>query len=77
VINFIFWTAEQVNLESTFEDSWLYQKENFNGLIILGGILWEVNKLILDWIYLNRNIKSRKSIVDKIIKLNTVSAQNS
>src|SRR5438552_2160010 len=43
IINFILWTAEQVNLESAFHDSWFYQENNHNGVIILGGILWATN----------------------------------
>ena len=51
-LNFIVWTAEQVNLESEFHHTSFYQSGD-NGflVILLGGFLWTTNKIILDFIF--------------------------
>jgi hypothetical protein len=52
ILNFILWVAEQVNIEKAFHDSFIYQA-NDKGFItlILGGLLWTVNKLLLDKVF--------------------------
>lgn len=52
ILNFILWVAEQVNLESFFHDTFFYQDKNFRyAVIILGGLLWAGNKLIIDRLF--------------------------
>jgi hypothetical protein len=51
-LNFIIWTAEQVNLESYFHNTVLYQTKDYYFLVIfLGAFLWASNKLIIDFIF--------------------------
>ena len=51
-LNFIAWTAEQVNIESTFHNTPLYQsQDNRFFVVILGAFLWATNKVILDFIF--------------------------
>jgi len=53
ILNFILWVAEQVNLERFFHDTFFYQDNDFRyGVIILGGFLWAINKLIIDRLYI-------------------------
>lgn len=53
ILNFVLWVFEQVNLERYFQDSFFYQDNNFRyGVIVLGGLLWAINKLILDRIFI-------------------------
>ena len=62
ILNFVLWTAEQVNLESTFHDTFFYQDKNFRyAVIVLGGLLWGTNKLLLDKIFERFNFKMRAS----------------
>ncbi len=49
ILNFVLWVAEQVNLESFFQDTFFYQGKNMRyAVIILGGLLWAINKLFID-----------------------------
>ena len=58
VLNFILWVAEQVNLESTFHDSIVYQLNDRGFTVcLLGGFLWATNKLILDWVFIKCKAK--------------------
>ena len=53
ILNFILWVAEQVNLERFFHDTFFYQDNNFRyGVIVLGGLLWAINKLIIDRLFI-------------------------
>ena len=53
ILNFILWVAEQVNLESYFHDTFFYQDKNLRyAVIILGGLLWAINKLIIDRLFI-------------------------
>jgi predicted neutral ceramidase superfamily lipid hydrolase len=52
-LNFILWVAEQVSLSSQFHDTFLYQNDNFRvTVVILGGLLWATNKLLLDKLFI-------------------------
>ena len=51
IINFVVWVTEQVNIESMFQASWLYN-DNKVGAFMLGGLLWAINKFVIDFIYL-------------------------
>jgi hypothetical protein len=65
IVNFILWTFEQVAIEKTFHDSFIYQGENWKiDAYVLGGILWVTNKILIDQL-LNFN----KSINRKISKI--------
>ncbi len=49
ILNFILWVAEQVNFEKLFHDTFFYHNNKFRyGVIVLGGLLWAINKLIID-----------------------------
>ncbi|MBP7810590.1 MAG: hypothetical protein KA163_14955 [Bacteroidia bacterium] len=51
-LNFILWTAEQVNLESTYHDTPFYQSDDYRLLVVLlGTLLWATNKIIIDWTF--------------------------
>jgi hypothetical protein len=51
-LNFIIWTAEQVNLESYFHNTVLYQTKDYYFVVVfLGAFLWASNKLIIDFIF--------------------------
>lgn len=53
ILNFILWVAEQVNLERFFHDTFFYQDNNFwFGVIVLCGLLWAINKLIIDRLFI-------------------------
>ncbi len=54
ILNFIFWVAEQVNLESLFRDTFLYQDRYFRyyAVVILGGLLWAINKIVIDRLFI-------------------------
>lgn len=53
ILNFVLWVAEQVNLERFFHDTFLYQDNRFRyAVIILGGLLWAFNKLIIDRLFI-------------------------
>ncbi len=70
ILNFVLWVAEQVNLESFFQDTFFYQDKNMRyAVIILGGLLWAINKLFIDRLFIvfkaNLSLTNR---VDKILK---------
>lgn len=68
ILNFILWTFEQVIIEKSFHDSFIYQGELMEiGVYILGAILWVTNKILIDQ-YFNFN----KSIHRKISKINAL-----
>jgi hypothetical protein len=59
VLNFILWVIEQVFIEQTFHDSFVYQDERFRVIVvILGAFLWATNKLILDKVFALQNVSS-------------------
>ena len=59
IFNFLIWTFEQVIIEKTFSDSFIYEGENWNvGAIILGGLLWVTNKILIDKLFdVNKSIQ--------------------
>ena len=63
VVNFILWTLEQVVIEKTFHDSFIYQGENWKiGAYVLGGLLWVTNKILIDQVLnLNKSINRQTS----------------
>ena len=65
VLNFVLWTTEQVIIERTFHDSFIYQGGDWKlGVYILGGFLWVTNKIILDkLISLKKSIHKQTSIL--------------
>lgn len=68
ILNFILWVAEQVNLESLFHDIFFYQDNNFRyGVIVLGGLLWAINKLIIDRLFIVFKVKL--SLTNRAYKL--------
>ena len=58
IVNFILWTFEQVVIEKTFQDSFIYQGENWKiGAYVLGALLWVTNKILIDQLLnLNKSI---------------------
>jgi hypothetical protein len=70
--NFILWVAEQVNIEKIFHDSFFYQNDNWRyGVVILGGLLWSVNKLIVDRIYELLKVKMQSlNRLDQLLRKN-------
>jgi len=49
VVNFILWVAEQVNLERSFQDTAFYNDIKYRvAVVLLGGLLWSINKLLID-----------------------------
>jgi len=68
ILNFLLWVAEQVNLESFFHDTFFYQDKNFRyAVIILGGLLWAINKLIIDRLFNIFKVKS--SLTNRVDKI--------
>jgi hypothetical protein len=68
ILNFILWVAEQVNLERFFHDTFFYQDNNFRyAIIILGGLLWAINKLIIDRLFILK--KFNLSLTNRAEKL--------
>jgi hypothetical protein len=68
VLNFILWVVEQVNLESFFHDTFFYQDKIFRyAVIILGGLLWAINKLIIDRLFIV--FKVNLSLTNRIDKV--------
>lgn len=63
IFNFLIWTFEQVIIEKTFSDSFIYEGENWNvGAIILGGLLWVTNKILIDKLFdVNKSIQRHTS----------------
>ena len=66
ILNFILWTFEQVIIEKTFHDSFIYQGENWKiGAYILGGLLWVTNKILIDKLFdLNKSIHKQTSKIN-------------
>ncbi|MCW2263734.1 MULTISPECIES: hypothetical protein [Sphingobacterium] len=66
ILNFIFWTFEQVIIEKTFHDSIIYNGENWKlGVYILGGLLWVTNKILIDKLFdLNKSIHKQSSRIN-------------
>ena len=68
ILNFILWVAEQVNLERIFHDTFFYQDNNFSyAVIVLGGLLWAINKLIIDRLFIL--LKLNLSLTNRAEKL--------
>ncbi len=52
ILNFVFWIFEQVIIENNFHNSFIYLGENIRiGVLILGGLLWVTNKILIDKIF--------------------------
>ncbi len=66
ILNFTLWTFEQVIIEKTFHDSFIYQGENWKvGAYILGGLLWVTNKILIDQLFnLNKSISRQTSKIN-------------
>ena len=66
VVNLIFWTFEQVILEKNFHDSFIYKGDNYKiGALILGGLLWVTNKILIDQLFnLNKSISRQTSKIN-------------
>jgi hypothetical protein len=66
ILNFILWTFEQVVIEKTFHDSFIYQGENWKiGAYVLGGLLWVSNKILIDQVLnLNKSINRQTSKIN-------------
>ncbi len=66
IANFILWTLEQVVIEKTFHDTFIYQGENWKiGAYILGGLLWVTNKILIDQLLnLNKSINRQTSKIN-------------
>jgi hypothetical protein len=59
IINVILWTVEQVVIEKNFHDELLHHS---NELLILGGLLWVTNKILIDKIFeLNKSTTKGQS----------------
>jgi len=68
ILNFILWVAEQVNIESYFHDTFFYQDDNLRyAVIVLGGLLWATNKLIIDKLF--SVLKANLSLINRIEKI--------
>lgn len=66
IVNFILWTLEQVIIEKNFHDSIIYKGENWKiGAIVLGGLLWVTNKILIDQLLnLNKSINRQTSKIN-------------
>ena len=66
ILNFLLWTFEQVIIEKTFHDSFIYKGENEKvGALILGGLLWVTNKILIDQLFnFNKSIQRRSSKIN-------------
>ena len=68
ILNYVLWIAEQVNLESYFHDTFFYQDKNMRyEVVILGGLLWTINKLIIDRLFIV--FKANLSLTNRVDKL--------
>ena len=68
ILNFVLWVAEQVNLESFFHDTFFYQDNNFRyAIVVLGGLLWAINKLIIDRLFIA--FKVNLSLTNRVGKI--------
>ena len=66
ITNFIFWVVELVKFDNLFHDTYL--NDNYKILpIVLGGLLWGLNKLIIDKILklLKMKFKSRNKLDER------------
>jgi len=66
ITNFIFWVIELVKFDNLFHDT--YPNDNYKILpIVLGGLLWGLNKLIIDKILklLKMKFKSRNKLDER------------
>ena len=64
ITNFIFWVVELVKFDNLFHDTYL--NDNYKILpIVLGGLLWGLNKLIIDKILKLLKMKLLKSCLMK------------
>jgi len=74
ILNFLLWVTEQVNFESNFHDTFFYQNENFRCIIIiLSGLLWGINKILLDRIFIFLKVNTRlTNRADDLLKLLTM-----
>jgi hypothetical protein len=70
IINFILWSVEQINIESVFHDTSLYQSDNYKFFVVmLGTFLWATNKIIIDFFFiLFRSEPKSKTNLELIIK---------
>ena len=70
ILNYILTTAEQVNIEHKFHDTPFYQGEDFRyGVIVLCGLLWGTNKLLLDRLFIF--LKAKTSLTNRADNLLT------
>jgi len=71
LLNYILWIAEQVNLEATFTQSTFYIEDRWTyGVVVLGGVLWATNKLIIDWAFAKLKVRFRpRSLAERIMKV--------
>jgi hypothetical protein len=66
LLNLIFWTFELVLIEKYFQESFIYKGDNLKtGALILGGLLWVTNKILID-----RLFDFNKSIIKQNCKIN-------
>lgn len=69
VVNYVLWVFEQVQIEQSFGDSFIYQGEK-NGVyvLVLGAILWVTNKLLFDaFLFRNKLIVRRPNRLDILV----------
>ena len=63
ITNFIFWVIELVKFDTLFHNS--YPNDNYKIIpIVVGGLLWGLNKLTIDYIFkfLKMNFKSKNKL---------------
>lgn len=69
ILNFILWTAEQVNIESTYYRTPLYQSTDYRYLVVLLGVLlWVTNKVIIDFIFILFKAQPKEMHVEQLIR---------
>lgn len=68
-LNFILWTAEQVNIESAFHYTPLYQSEDYKYLVVLlGAFLWVTNKIIIDFIFIQFKVQIKEMNIELLVQ---------
>jgi hypothetical protein len=68
-VNFVIWTAEQVNLESTFHYTPFYQSGDYKYLIVLlGTFLWVTNKIIIDFLFILFKAQTKEMNIELLIQ---------
>lgn len=68
ILNYIIWVVQQVNLERTFHGSIFYKDNDFGyGVIVLSGLLWAINKLIIDRMFIS--VKVNLSSTNRLERL--------